>query len=220
MTALGLGIPTRMVINEAHAWVEVNDGALWRRIDLGGAGRALNESLASEVPYEAQPDPFAWPPDAARGDDLVEKARAAASAVGGPQRAGGGNRANSAAAASSAATHDPRSPTATDSPSARDDRPPAELTLATVESDTRRGAPLHVRGRVRADGEPCANIVVDVLLRDAKDHARERFLGTLATGEDGTFAGALIVPSGVPLGDYEIVARSPGDLRCSAGATP
>ncbi|MDP8999480.1 MAG: transglutaminase-like domain-containing protein, partial [Myxococcota bacterium] len=39
VTAQGLGIPTRMIVNEAHAWVEVHDGALWRRIDLGGAGR-------------------------------------------------------------------------------------------------------------------------------------------------------------------------------------
>ena len=36
VTALHLGIPTRMVVNEAHAWVEVSDGTLWHRIDLGG----------------------------------------------------------------------------------------------------------------------------------------------------------------------------------------
>jgi transglutaminase-like putative cysteine protease len=46
VTALGLGLPVRMIANEAHAWVEVNDGSLWRRIDLGGAGRALDASLA------------------------------------------------------------------------------------------------------------------------------------------------------------------------------
>src|SRR5207247_2204830 len=47
VTSLGLGIPARMVTNEAHAWVEVHDGSGWRRIDLGGAGRALREPLAS-----------------------------------------------------------------------------------------------------------------------------------------------------------------------------
>ena len=46
VTALGLGLPARMITNEAHAWVEVSDGSLWRRIDLGGAGRALDASLA------------------------------------------------------------------------------------------------------------------------------------------------------------------------------
>jgi hypothetical protein len=41
ITALGLGIPTRMALNEAHAWVEVSDGELWHRIDLGGAAQEL-----------------------------------------------------------------------------------------------------------------------------------------------------------------------------------
>ncbi|HEY8076335.1 MAG TPA: transglutaminase-like domain-containing protein, partial [Labilithrix sp.] len=36
VTALYLGLPTRMIVNEAHAWVEVYDGHMWRRIDLGG----------------------------------------------------------------------------------------------------------------------------------------------------------------------------------------
>ena len=37
VTSLSLGIPTRVITNEAHAWVEVFDGRMWRRIDLGGA---------------------------------------------------------------------------------------------------------------------------------------------------------------------------------------
>ena len=53
VTALGLGLPARMIANEAHAWVEVNDGATWRRIDLGGAGRALDAALAGSVKHDA-----------------------------------------------------------------------------------------------------------------------------------------------------------------------
>jgi len=78
---------------------------------------------------------------------------------------------------------------------------------------------VHVQGEVNADG-PCGNVVVDVLLRDAKNHARERFLGTLATDAEGAFSGALIVPAGVALGDYDVVARTPGDARCAAGTEP
>ena len=32
VTALGLGLPARMVTNEAHAWVEVSDSRRWHRI--------------------------------------------------------------------------------------------------------------------------------------------------------------------------------------------
>ncbi len=76
VTALGLGLPARMIANEAHAWVEVHDGALWRRIDLGGAGRAMDAALAGGTKHEAPPDPFAWPPNATRGDELADRARA------------------------------------------------------------------------------------------------------------------------------------------------
>lgn len=75
VTALSLGIPTRVVMNEAHAWVEVHDGRMWRRIDLGGAGRMLHDPLSQNVPYEAPPDPFAWPQGSTRGQDLGDRAR-------------------------------------------------------------------------------------------------------------------------------------------------
>jgi hypothetical protein len=81
VTALYLGIPTRMVSNEAHAWVEVDDGHLWRRIDLGGAGRTLHDPLSTNVPYEPPPDPFTWPQGASRGDDLADRARHASGAA-------------------------------------------------------------------------------------------------------------------------------------------
>ena len=47
ITAQSLGIPTRLVENEAHAWVEIHDGTLWRRIDLGGAGRLAARGVES-----------------------------------------------------------------------------------------------------------------------------------------------------------------------------
>jgi hypothetical protein len=81
VTALYLGIPTRMISNEAHAWVEVDDGHMWRRIDLGGAGRTLHDPLSTNIPYEPPPDPFSWPQGSTRGEDLADRARRAA---GGP----------------------------------------------------------------------------------------------------------------------------------------
>ncbi|MDP9151109.1 MAG: transglutaminase domain-containing protein, partial [Myxococcota bacterium] len=72
VTALSLGVPTRMVLNEAHAWVEIHDGVLWRRIDLGGAGELTGArggvTTADATPYRPPPDAFGWPRSADRGD--------------------------------------------------------------------------------------------------------------------------------------------------------
>jgi len=77
VTALHVGIATRMITNEAHAWVEVHDGRLWRRIDLGGAGRTLDDPLSQNVPYDAPPDPFAWPRGGTRGEEMADRSRRA-----------------------------------------------------------------------------------------------------------------------------------------------
>ncbi|MET0411931.1 MAG: transglutaminase domain-containing protein, partial [Polyangiaceae bacterium] len=73
VTALGLGVPARMVLNEAHAWVEVYDGDIWQRIDLGGAAQNL-ELDASDRPRHVQPrDPFAWPEGSDPASDMVDR---------------------------------------------------------------------------------------------------------------------------------------------------
>jgi transglutaminase-like putative cysteine protease len=64
VTANTLGIPTRYVTNEAHAWVEVwLPGEGWMRIDLGGAANTLEVSNASDKSmYRPRgDDPFAKP---------------------------------------------------------------------------------------------------------------------------------------------------------------
>ncbi len=73
VTGLGLGVPTRYVLNEAHAWVEVFDGQLWHRIDLGGAASEVSRE-DSQRPTHVEPgDPFDWP----RGADSAAEALAA-----------------------------------------------------------------------------------------------------------------------------------------------
>ena len=73
-----------------------------------------------------------------------------------------------------------------------------------------------MRGEVRAEGEPCVHAAVDLWLRDPKTAQMLR-LGTVATGEDGSFGDGIVVPAGTPLGDYDVVARSHGDARCGEG---
>lgn len=64
VTANAIGIPTRYVSNEAHAWVEVwTDKTSWMRIDLGGAASTLNVSNASDKAMyrPRREDPFSKP---------------------------------------------------------------------------------------------------------------------------------------------------------------
>ena len=76
VTAQSLGIPTRLVENEAHAWVEVHDGTLWRRIDLGGAGRlppvGLEPTRAARA-VQGAGRRLPWPAGAERGSDMVSR---------------------------------------------------------------------------------------------------------------------------------------------------
>jgi transglutaminase-like putative cysteine protease len=224
ITALYLGIPARMIVNEAHAWVEANDGALWRRIDLGGAGRTLGGQVQASVAHDPPPDPFAWPPGATRGEDLADRTRrAGAPSSGGTGGGGGGSGSGSGAGAgagqgaSAAGSAVAPAPAPTASATAeKDERPPSVVKLASVDVDAHRGAPLHVTGDVSAEGEACAHVVVEIVLRDVKKGQLVP-LGSIATDANGAYSGALVVPSGVPLGDYDVIAQTAGDARCGKG---
>jgi transglutaminase-like putative cysteine protease len=236
VTALGLGIPARMVLNEAHAWVEVHDGALWRRIDLGGAGRmtaAPSEATSDRAVYEPPPDAFSWPQNAQRGGDMVADARARGGA-GGSGGSGGESTGDSASAAgqrggqrgapANAVAGGAPSPTSSwDAPSpglssAHDDRPPSSLAIVVAGAEAHCGQPLQVRGEVRAEGEACSHVAVELWLRAAGTE-KSFLLGTLASSEDGAFAGSIVVPTDALVGDYDVIARTPGDARCGAGSS-
>ena len=242
VTALSLGIPTRMVMNEAHAWVEVNDGALWRRIDLGGAGRLADPIDPHErSAYRAPPDVLPWPEGTQSGDAMVREARArgASSAAargdpndssGEPPPFGAGDPNDNAGEEGPFGAGDPNDNageegpfgdgTPNDKPGAATTtaaRPPSNISLTFVDDVARRGFPLHVRGDVHADGQPCPRIAVELWLKPRQPQPL-RFLGALATGEGGSFAGGIVVPTRFALGDYDVIARTMGDARCGTGA--
>lgn len=73
ITALGLGIPARAALNEAHAWVEVWDGELWHRVDLGGAAEELEMSQAGRPQHVMPRDPFSWPSRSEPGSSLAQR---------------------------------------------------------------------------------------------------------------------------------------------------
>ncbi len=74
---------------------------------------------------------------------------------------------------------------------------------------------------MRAEGEACPHLAVELWLQDARTPSgpgqpapRTTLLGTLATDDEGAFAGGVVVPGSVALGDYDLVARTAGDSRC------
>ncbi len=143
ITALALGIPTRFVENDAHAWVEVHDGVAWRRIDLGGAGRLTRGPDLEDVPppYLGPADAFPWPLGSQRSDlAAATSARAPRADTGKPGRvpAPGAGNPEAASAASTLEAGDSRSPSAT--------RPSSRVSLIVVDDGVRRGSALHAHG--------------------------------------------------------------------------
>jgi transglutaminase-like putative cysteine protease len=221
ITAQSLGLPARMVVNEVHAWVEVHDGALWRRVDLGGAGEAqlASSSDAQRPAYDAPADAFRWPAGAARGEEMFAQARARAGG-GAPGDGNGEGNAESASARSTSGANGQGAPAQdpNDPHSDAVERAASSLALDVVDADARRGEPLHVRGRVTADGDACPNASVELALRDVKTR-RETAMGTLATDASGAFAGGIVVPVSASLGDYDVIARTAGSGACGAGTS-
>ncbi len=226
ITALGLGLPARMVLNEAHAWVEIHDGRLWRRMDLGGAGRTTEDSTSDGPVYDPPPDPFQWPSGATPGDALAPARASSGGGSGSSQGAASSSSAkgssssnmssaSGAANASASAGAPPDAPHGSDE---KDDRPRSTVTLTVGDADARRGGALRIGGNVRADGEACPNVVVDIVLRDGahtkNGRTTEVQVGSLATDAQGAYAGSLVVPSSVPVGDYDVIARTSGNMRC------
>jgi Transglutaminase-like superfamily len=214
VTALGLGIPARMIMNEAHAWVEVHDGSMWRRIDLGGAGRTLDAPRDEDVvPYQPPPDPYDWPPNAESGEDLGRSEPPGPSA--GANGRGDGGATPSSASANATATRRPDPEWPTDAGASKT-QAASRITVDVRESDLRRGAPLHLSGEVESGGDACARVTVEIALRDAHG-ARPIPVGSLATDDAGKYSGVLIVPSEVPAGDYDVVAHTPAATACAEG---
>lgn len=197
VTALGLGLPTRFVHNEAHAWVEVFDAELWHRIDLGGAAARAVLDLGDRPVHVEPRDPYPWPERSTSAHEMTARALR-------ERPAGMGETAASTA----------QSGTAQQLPAQQDGvqedlaAPAATVTVNTARVRVTRGERLDVMGRVSAAAALCDRVRVDLwLTRGANErHA----LGTVMTDELGRFSGGMVVPFNVPVGDYEVEAATPG----------
>ncbi|MBI4705608.1 MAG: transglutaminase domain-containing protein [Deltaproteobacteria bacterium] len=218
VTAFALGLPARMVTNDAHAWVEVHDGKLWRRIDLGGAAEELaGEPNLDRPAHVPPPDPYGWPAGRDSGAELAGRQRQAALAERRSQEAAAAGSAAPAPSApldgvAGAASGDP-GPAGAD-PSAQP--PAAELTIESLDRDLFRGRPLHLQGRASAAGRSCPSLRVDVVIA-LGGGAGERRIGSLSTDGRGVFDGAVVLPRELPVGDHELYVTTAGGGDCGPG---
>jgi len=215
VTALSLGVPARLVRNEAHAWVEVSDGVSWHRIDLGGAASRLDyEQHSSEHQHQPPADPYQWPPGSEAGESLTAQAASPGGARSGLPGA--------AASGTPPSAQVPRSvvPTssATSEPPAPHDDPHSknEVAISSEDRELRRGARFHVSGIARIESAVCVNSRVDIALRDKA--GAEHWLGALATDQDGKYDGRVALPFELEVGDYSVMATTPRTAQCGGSA--
>lgn len=227
VTANALGIPTRYVQNEAHAFVEVwFPERRWQRIDLGGAALRMEVTGADNKTLHRPrgDDPFAKP--AAYRDNytqlegdirglttqqLADKRRSLddAPASGAFDAAGTG----ASGTGPDRITPDPSLPAVTQDP--KKATPRLEVTLA--DGSAYRGDLLRVEGRAAAGGKALADHPVDVFLAPAgRGGAAPVPLGRAVTGPDGLFRQDFNVPPHLDLAVYEIWLSSPEDAFYNA----
>ncbi|WP_437769388.1 transglutaminase domain-containing protein [Sorangium sp. So ce764] len=209
VTALHIGIPARMVVNEAHAWVEVFDGSLWHRIDLGGAALNMDQEVdPSRPPHVPPPDPYSWPEQRDSGQDLADRTRAEQTQQG-PAGPGAGS--------SGAAAPPLPAPTPTSDAAGRAAES-TDVVVTALDKDIRRGFPLHLQGQVSSAGAPCGHVRVDVILTGTAA-PQGVTVGSLSTDDRGRYDGAVVIPGDFALGEYDLAVATPGDVRCKAGRT-
>jgi len=232
VTALGLGIPARMVVNEAHAWVEVQGDRFWRRIDLGGAAGAIEDHVSDARPaHRPPPDTFEWPASAESGSGhaAAERGRQSGAASFATESRSSSSKAASDPASRSALASTPRAATSrpssggeslVDNPTSTvdDGRPRSRLTLRGVDLAVHRGEPIRLQGRVEAEGVGCPQLRVDVVLT-LIDGKTKTTVGSLTTDASGAFDSSVYLPLGLPVGAYDVTVATSGDARCGEGAS-
>ena len=217
VTALGMGIPSRMVHNEAHAWVEVHDGAWWRRIDLGGASERLDQGIDEQprVRHRDAPDPFPWPEESKRDDPSNGGGAGSSFTAGSSGLSRGATTPPGVQRQISAYSYQESSPTETSSSVTK---VPATLRVLSADASVLRGSPMRIEGAVDGGSSQCGFVQVNVIFREQRT-SRTYDVGVVSTDDSGRFSGSVIVPLQIPVGEYEVVVATLGDSKCGPGTS-
>jgi hypothetical protein len=227
ITANALGIPTRFVENEAHAFVEVwFPDRNWQRIDLGGSALKMDVTGADNKTLHRPraEDPFTKPPEYSKQYTQLEgeikgltdkqiadkHAPLSQSPASGSLGAGPGSAAQ---AGPDRITPDPTLPAVAQDPK----KPTPALVVTQASENAYRGDVLHVEGSARVDGNGLANHVIDIYLAPAGEGGHNAtHIGTATTDKTGVFRGDYTVPGSLGLSAYEIYLGSSEDATYNA----
>ncbi len=223
ITANALGIPTRYITNEAHAFVEVwVPQAEWMRIDLGGAALRMEVQNAGDkaIYRPRDKDQFAKPPSYTNNYTRLE---------------------GDIRGLSNGQLEDARTPIEDDpltaQPEQNDDEPgnqpprvgpgrhlptlPESATAGKTDTSIEvtdtdpigyRGEEIRVRGRLTGPRGGVAGLRVDIYLAPAGFSGDDAVLcGHTVTADDGSFTAQVPLPRSLEPRDYEIFAATPGD---------
>jgi hypothetical protein len=229
ITAMALGIPTRFVNNEAHAWVEVHmpERRGWLRVDLGGSAQGLVSRSADRGPAYAPDvhDPLPRP-------DAYQRALAASDRT---SHAPGSDASSTSSTPSPSMVPslDPRGGTGTTTDPAADPpatdplgldgttpppppRAPLALTLDRERWEVLRGQTFEVTGTATSRGAPADGARIEVLLRD--ERGNEQLLGVTVSDARGVFHASFGVPPDATVGERRLIVRSPASARYVAAS--
>lgn len=239
VTANGLGIPTRYVTNEAHAWVEVwLPGIDWARIDLGGAAlRMVVDNAENKSLYQPRgEDPFRKPPGYQNNYTQLEGEIAGLSqeqiregqdwslvdGSGGPRSAARTGSATGAGRSGQIAPEaNPRDVLigpgsdlpALPSEMMRNKRQ-TRLELTYVDPEGFRGESISVTGRLTSDGKGVGGQSVEIWLApEGQGGNGARMVDRTVTEPDGAFTVYVAIPADLELRGYEVFAATRGDTR-------
>lgn len=236
ITANALGIPTRYVTNEAHAFVEVwFPGRGWQRVDLGGAAQNLQVYNGADktVHRPRREDPFAKP-DAYRDNytqlrgDISGLSDAQRQEHGDPHAARSGEDTFSDEADDgTAADDDDGSPAPFNAPTLAEHNTPPDPRRITptlrLQADATRRArseSLGLAGTVTdsATAAPLAGLTVQLFLLPLDASLDQAvWIGAVVSDAAGTFRTTATVPPSVAVGAYHVIAVTSEDLRHNAG---